>query len=174
MAIVAGDIQRRLSGGAGNSDPDASLGGIISSTAVVDATLHNLFDLVSGADSAAGDTEYRCLYFRNNHGTLTLKSAKVWISTETGSGDTNVDIGLDPAGVGDGSASGVATIIGDEDSVPAGVTFSHPTTEGGAISVGDIPPGDAIAVWLKWVVNSGAAAVASDAVIVTIKGDTAA
>ena len=34
MAIVAGDLKIYLSGGAGNSDPNASLGGIISSTEV--------------------------------------------------------------------------------------------------------------------------------------------
>lgn len=34
MAITSTDLQFRLSGGSANSDPDASLGGAISSTAL--------------------------------------------------------------------------------------------------------------------------------------------
>ena len=54
MPIVAGDIDFRLSGGAANSDVNASLGGAKSSTELVDATLHNLFDQVSGDEAQAG------------------------------------------------------------------------------------------------------------------------
>ena len=63
MAIAASDILIRLSGGSGNSDPNAALGGVMStSTAVTDNTTHNLFDVVSGTESAAGDIEYRGVY----------------------------------------------------------------------------------------------------------------
>ena len=68
MAIAASDILIRLSGGSGNSDPNAALGGVMStSTAVTDNTTHNLFDVVSGTESAAGDIEYRGVYVLNNH-----------------------------------------------------------------------------------------------------------
>ena len=43
MAITSTDLQSRLSGGASNSDPTAALGGVISSTVLVDATPGNLF-----------------------------------------------------------------------------------------------------------------------------------
>ena len=174
MAIVSGDLQRRLSGGAAESDPNASLGGVMSSVAVVDASLHNLFDIVSGAEAAAGDIEYRCFYVRNNHATLTLKAAKIWISTETTSGDSNIDIGLDPAGVGNGTSTGVAVVTADESTAPAGVTFTHNITEGTALVIGDIAAGLGQAIWVEWTVDAAAAAIAVDAVITTFKGDTAA
>lgn len=53
MAITATDIQFRLSGGSGNTDVNASLGGAKSSTQITSASLHNLFDQVSGDESAA-------------------------------------------------------------------------------------------------------------------------
>ena len=51
MPIVAGDIDYFLSGGGANSDPDASLGAAISSTEIVDASIHNLFDVVGSAEA---------------------------------------------------------------------------------------------------------------------------
>ena len=66
MAVLAGDIDFHLSGGAANADPNASLGGAISNNQIVGGSLHNLFDQVAGAESSAGDSEYRCFYVRNN------------------------------------------------------------------------------------------------------------
>jgi hypothetical protein len=57
MPIVASDIHFRLSGGAGNSNVNASLGGAMSSTSITDNTQQNLFDDISGAESAAGEDE---------------------------------------------------------------------------------------------------------------------
>lgn len=78
MPIVSGDIDFHLSGGTGNSDINASLGGQQSNTEITDATVENLFDNVTGDESAAGDIEYRCMYIRNAHGSLTLEGATVW------------------------------------------------------------------------------------------------
>lgn len=86
MAIISTDIQYRLSGGAGNSDPAASLGGAKSSV-----TATNYFDDVSSAEATSGDVEYRCIYVHNNHGTLTLIGSKIWIQTNTPSSDTTVE-----------------------------------------------------------------------------------
>lgn len=168
MPIVATDIKFRLSGGAANADPNASLGGAESATAIVDATVDNLFDDVSGAESSAGDTEYRCFYVHNGHATLTLTGATIWIDTNTPSADTDVSIGLDPAGV-----NGVATTVADESTAPVGVAFSKPAV-GTPITIGDLPAGQKQAVWVKRVVNAGAAAVNSDSVILKVQGDTAA
>ena len=49
MPIVAADIKEYLSGGGSNSDPNAALGGAISSTEVTDNTTHNLWDVVSSS-----------------------------------------------------------------------------------------------------------------------------
>ena len=55
---MAVDLEYRLSGGAANSDPILSIGGAMSSVEVTGSTL---FDTVSSAEAAAGDTEYRCV-----------------------------------------------------------------------------------------------------------------
>lgn len=168
MPIVATDIERRLSGGATNADPNGSLGGGMSAAIITDATLNNLFDVVSGAESAAGMTDYRCFYFRNTHATLPLQAAKVWISQNTPSPGSDIAIGLDPSGVG-----GTAATIASENVPPNGVTFSQPGSFTAGLNVGDVPPGSAIAVWVRRTVTAGAAAFTQDSFVVQIQGDTA-
>jgi hypothetical protein len=168
MPIVSTDIKYRLSGGSSNSSVDASLGGVESSVAIVDATVGNLFDSVSGAESAAGSTKYRCFYAHNGHATLTLQGATIWIDTGSPDSDVAITIGLDPAAVN--SAGGT---IGVETTAPTGVTFTAPSS-GSPLTIGDIPAGEYKAVWVKRVVNSGAAAYNADSVILKVSGDTAA
>ena len=168
MPIISTDIQYRLSGGASNTDVNASLGGAKSSTSI-GAGLHNLFDIVSSAESSAGDTEYRCFYIHNNHGSLTMQSAKIWIATNTPSADTSVEIAL-----GSSAVNGTEQTVANENTAPTGVTFSAPASEGAALSIGDIPAGQHKAVWIKRIVNAGAAAYNSDGATITVKCDTAA
>ncbi len=174
MAIVTSDIKKRLSGGASNSDVDLSIGGIKSSVEVAPAADNNLFDDVLGAESAAGDIEYRCIYLHNAHATLTLQNAEVWIGTNTPSPGSSVDIGLDPAGVGNGSTTGVAATPADEDTAPAGVAFSAAANQAAALAIGDIAPGNSIAVWIRRTISAAAAAYAADSVQLNWAGDTAA
>lgn len=169
MAIVQADIQIKLSGGSGNTDPNASLGGVISTTGITDATLSNLFDQVSGDESSAGDTEYRCFYFKNNHGSLALQNAVVWVDANTPASDTSVEIALAGEGV-----NGTAETIANESTAPSGETFSAPATKGAGLSVGNIPAGQHIAVWVKRIINAAAAANNLDNVIIKIEGETAA
>lgn len=115
--MEATDLKWHLSGGADNVDPNQSLGGAISNTEVADGVDENIFDDVSAAEAEAGDTEYRCVYVKNTNATDTLYNAQVWIDQQTPAGD-EVQIALDPAGVGDGSTSGVAESVADEGTPP--------------------------------------------------------
>jgi hypothetical protein len=169
MPIVAGDVHKRLSGGVANTDPNLSIGGLKSSVSIVDATLHNLFDIVSGPEGAAGSTEYRCFYIHNNHGSLTMQNATAYITTNTPSTDTSVEIGLGAAAI-----NATETATADETTAPAGVTFSTADGSGNALSIGDIPFGQHKAVWVKRIVTAGAIAYNSDSVLITIAFDTAA
>ena len=169
MPIASSDIKFHLSGGAGNSDPNGALGGAISTTQITDATIANLFDNVSGAEAAAGDTEYRCLYVKNNHGSLTLQGAKVWVETNTPSTDTSAEIGL-----GSSAVNGTEQTVANESTAPGSVSFSTAAGEGNALTIGDIPAGQHKAVWVKRVVGSGAAAYNADSVVIKVQGDTAA
>lgn len=169
MPIVANDIKFYLSGGAGNTDVNASLGGAISTTEVTTATLHNLFDVVSSAETTSGDVEYRCIYVKNTHGTLSLTSAVAWISSNTPSTDTTADIGL-----GTSAVNGTEQTVADESTAPTSVTFSAPATQGAGLSIGDIPAGQHKAIWLRRTVNAAAAAYSNDSATINVGGDTAA
>lgn len=169
MAIISTDIQFRLSGGAANSDPNASLGGAKSSTQITAASLHNLFDQVASAESAAGDTEYRCFYIHNAHATLSWTSVVVWIQTNTPASDTTADIGL-----GSSAVNGTEQTVANESTAPTSVTFSAPATEGAALSIGTIPAGQHKAIWVRRTISAGAAANNLDNVVIRAKGDTAA
>jgi len=169
MPILNTDILFRLSGGATNTVPDASLGGIKSATAITNASLHNLFDIVGSAEASAGDTEYRCFYVHNSHATLALQSAKAWIQTQTPAAGTSVEIGLGSAAINVDEQA-----VANESTAPTGVTFSAPSTEGAGLVIGDIPAGQHKAIWVKRIVGASAAAYTGDSVVIRVKGDTAA
>ncbi len=99
MPIVAADVKFRLAttaGSAGNSTaqatPSNSLGKYMSTTDLVDLTLNNLYDDVSGDENAAGTVEYRCLFVYNSHGTLTYQSPKAWLSGQRSTAVGSTDI----------------------------------------------------------------------------------
>jgi hypothetical protein len=167
VPIVSSDIKYRLSGGSGNSDPNASLGGAKSSVQITNNSLHNLFDVVSAAESTSGDTEYRCFYVHNGHATLTLTAAKVWIQTNTPSADTNLQIGL-----GTSAVNGTEQTVADEQTAPSGVSFSAPANEGASLSIGDIPPGQHKAIWVRRIVGAAASAFSADSGVIRVKGNT--
>lgn len=164
MPIASTDIKFRLSGGASNTNPDASLGGVKSTT---DAP-SNLLDTVSSAEAASGDVEYRCEYVHNAHATLTLEAAKVWVQANTPSADTTIDIGL-----GTSAVNATEQTVVDEQTAPSGVTFSAAANEAGAVSLGNIPAGQSRAIWIRRTITAGAVA-ANDTATLRVKGDTAA
>lgn len=177
MAIVASDIVFRLSvvtasaGDTTASTPAASLGDQVSTSAITTATLNNLWDDVSGAEAAAGDIEYRCIFILNNHATLTLLGSNVYITSQTSGGGT-ITIGLDTTAISaKGSASAQAVTIANESTAPSGVTFSSPTS-GSPLTIGDLAPGQVKGIWLKRDVTAGASALNPDGVIIGWAGDT--
>lgn len=171
MAIQDTDILLRLSGGTGNTDPNLSFGDAMSSTTViVDNTLHNLYDKVTGAESSAGATEYRCFYVLNNHATLTLQSAKIWIDSETTHTGEDIEIGLDLSGL-----NGTADTIADAYTAPdPAVTFSDATGEGAALTLGNIPATQKYAIWVKRTTSASTAAYDNYTTVIKVRGDTSA
>ncbi len=155
MPIVAGDMLIKFSvktGAAGNSTAGTaagSLGKYISTTQWTGGTLHDLFDLVSAAESAAGENEYRCLFVHNNHGSLTATSCEVYIQAETASGAAIALASDNIAASAIGSSSAQAAEVANEDTAPSGVSaFSSPTSSPG-ISLGDLTPGQCRAFWVR-------------------------
>lgn len=179
MAIVTSDILFKLAVAAAagdttaQADPNASLGDQISTTQITDATLHNLFDKITGDENAASDVEYRCYFVHNNHASLTWESVVVWLSSETAGGAVAA-IGLDPAGVtAKGLGSAQAATIANESTAPAGVVFSAPTTKGAGLSIGNIAAGSVAAIWVRRTA-ANTAAIDLDGVVIRCEGDTAA
>jgi hypothetical protein len=178
MAITATDILYKLSvvAAAGNTTvgtPAGALGDQISTTQITDASLHNLFDVVTGDENAANDVEYRCFFVHNAHATLTWENVMVWINSET-AGGASISIGLDPAGVtAVGAATAQAATIANESTAPAGVTFSAPTTKAGGLSIGNIPAGSVAAIWVRRTA-ANTAALDTDGAVIRCEGDTAA
>jgi hypothetical protein len=169
MAIVAGDIEFRLSGGAANSDPDLSLGGAKSSVEITTNVVENLFDNVTGTESAAGDTEYRGIYFHNAHGSLTANAAKVYITSNTTSSGDALAIG-----VGTAAINATEQTIANESTAPSAVSFSAPTDYAGGLALGDIPAGQHKAIWIRRVVDAAAGATDNNVATIEIGVDTAA
>lgn len=172
MPIVPADIVFRLSGGASNTDPNAALGGAMSTAGggvITTDVINNLWDDVSGAEASSGDTEYRAFFVENTHGSLTLTGAKIWISADTTSTDDEVDIAL----AGEGIASTIETVA-DESTAPVGETFSHPTTFAAGLSLGNLAAGNEHGIWVRRTVNSSASAANANPYTLSVQGETAA
>ncbi len=167
MAITSADLKFHLSGGAANSDPDASLGGDVSTTEIVNDSLNNLFDKVLGDEAHGGDIEYRGFYIKNTHGSLTLEAAVVWIKTNTPGGDS-VQIGIEAT-----KGSGKQTIT-NESTAPAAIGFYSAADKDNGLALGDLAPGDVYLIWVKRVVPADCVAYDSNYFEIKVEGDTAA
>lgn len=178
MPIVASDILIKYSVKAaqGNNtagNADGSLGRYISTSVVPDATLHNLFDAISGDENAAGNVEYRCVFVHNNHATLTLYSAVVWIASEVAGGAVAaISVDTTPASAV-GATVPQAKEIANEDSAPLDQPFTAPTTKSTGLALGDLGPGQVRAIWVRRTATNSAA-VNNDGATIRVEGDTAA
>jgi hypothetical protein len=181
MALVANDILFKASiktGVAGNAaaqpDVNASLGKYISTSALSGTALNNLWDDVSGAENEASDVEYRCFFIHNNHGSLTLQGALIYIYSEVVDG-TSIAVAVDSvAASAIGASSAQALEVATEADAPSGLTFSTACVSlATALSVGNIPAGYCKAIWVRRTA-ANTAAVAADGYVLRVSGGTAA
>lgn len=167
MAVVASDIKFYLSGGAGNTSGDASLGGLVSSTEA-SSNLNELFDYVTAYQAYSGDTNYRCIYVKNTNATDTLYYSDVHIYTNIPSVAGTAYIGLGTAEI-----NGQESTIANEATAPHSVTFSAASTSNQALSIGDLAPGAHKAIWIKRQITSSTVGAAGDSVVLQVRGGTA-
>ena len=100
MPIASSDIHYRITGaasgnGATSGGASGSLGFFMSKTDIVNNTLDNLFDDITGDRNALQQIDYRCVFIYNAHATLTYQNVFVWLSgqrftTTFGSNQFNV------------------------------------------------------------------------------------
>ncbi len=138
----------------GASDIGGAIGAVLT-----DDQLNNLWDDVSSGDASSGDTEYRCSYVKNTHGSLSVANVKVEIDTDPT--ESNFEIALGAAG-----KNGTETAVADEDTAPATPTFG--TTP---LTIGTLAAGDFYPIWIKRIVSAGAGAATPDSGVLNILGD---
>jgi hypothetical protein len=159
MPIVETDLKWYLSvktGAAGNStaqtDANLSLGKYLSTT-LAPATLNALFDAVTKERNAASEVDYRCVFIRNSHATLTATGGKLYLDGGDPAGGPAWAVAVDSIAASAIGASAAQAQEATTDTAPgAGVTglsFSTPTTEGTGLTVGYIAPGYCKAVWIR-------------------------
>lgn len=167
MSIISSDIKFYLSGGAANADPDLALGGAKSSVVLVDDTLENLFDNVSGAEHAAGDTNYRCIFVKNDSAE-SAANVKVYLDSNTPAADDVATIGKDLTIPGD-----TADTVADEDTAPDPVvTFVTADGYANALDIGTLTAGQSAAIWIKRVVSAGSTAQANNNFVLKVSVDS--
>lgn len=139
-----------FSGGVSNKDPDKALGG-----AFGDFTLNKLwhddgillapFTSLSEAERAAGLTDYRCVFLRNNDSVNTWGNPEVFFEDPE---SYNAGIVMSAGVCVEGKNSAVE-LLANKTTPPTSVTF-HPATVGSPLAIGvDLDPGDYIGVWLR-------------------------
>ncbi len=171
MPIGESDLEYRLSGGANNETPAAALGGAISTKAggvIVTEEVNKVFDDVSGDESKAGDVEYRGIYIKNKHGSLTLQGAKIWVTQDADSSDDATAIAL-----ADEAVNEAMETIADENTAPNGPAFSAPTSKAEGLSIGNIPAGQFKGIWIRRTITAGASAKNKVTFKIKVEGDTA-
>ena len=136
----------------------SDIGGAIGA-ALTDDELHNLWDAVSSGDASTGDTEYRCVYVKNTHGSISVANTAVQIGSQPT--ESNFEIALGAAG-----KNGTETAVANENTAPATPSFGT-----GPISIGTLAAGDNYPIWIKRIVPAGAGAATPDSGVLHILGD---
>lgn len=177
-AIVAADILFKYSiktGAAGNSTASAaatSLGKYISTTQWTGGSANDLFPDITGAQNAASQVDYSCIFVHNSNAANSYQNAVVYISAET-AGGASTAIAIDNAAASAiGASPAQAENIASSTTAPSAVgSFSSPTTAGTGLSLGTIPVANCRAFWVKRSA-ANSAALSNDGVTIATSGDT--
>lgn len=158
---MAATLAFNLTGGAANSNPNTSLGGVHSSVALSVTAMNNLFDDVTPAQASAGSTEYRAIDVTNTGDALSAVT-KVFMNPETSSTSTQLDMGIEA------SPLGSTLSIVNESTAPAAVSFAHYNT-GSKLTLPDIAAGAYCRVWVRRVVSASAPNTSNDTGTFTVE-----
>ena len=170
MAIAASDILLRLSGGASNTDPDLSIGGVMSTVAggiITTNILNNDMDDITSAEASTGIIIYHGYFYENNHGSLTYIAPKFYIDTQSLSTDSAITVIIAPE-----AKNTAIEVLGAETTEPTGSpVWDTAANFAAGIALGDLNFGDNHGIWVKYDLGSSAAAI-EDTYTLGIQGDT--
>lgn len=177
MAVSAADIQFFLTGGSGNTNPNASLGGARSTSTQIGSGVNNLYDNITGTNHAAGNVDtsaaadYRVF-------AVHLKTPLTDASSST---LDNAVLKISASSLGDNAIQAyVAATVNH--TITAGADENTAPTDGGAITFSSIPggglslpasmvAGDDVHIALKRTVSAGSTA-QTNSITLQIVGDT--
>lgn len=140
----------RYSGGAANDDEALSIGGAESSEGGVEAEgldgfLFNVLPDFDRPDAIAGKVIYRGFYAHlENNGFAAPADLTVWLEDLDLVTGVMVAIGLSPQGPG-----GTMQSLASETTAPTGVSFSTPTAEVDALTLGETAAEEGAPVWVR-------------------------
>jgi len=157
---MAASLEIHLNGGASNTDPDASLGGTISSETISGTALNNLFDNVDPTEASAGDVEYRSIDIYNA-GDETAYTVTAWISTVSPSTDSIIAFGKDDT---------ATQTLANESTAPDAPSVSFVNhLVGTPLSISNIAAGDAQRLFLRRTITASAGNYANDGIVLTVQ-----
>lgn len=167
VAITSSDVLFYLSAPAASAGfatagtPGSSWGGYISTSQLNSSvTLDNLFTDITGAENAAGQVDYACLFVLNNTSSgNSMLNTVAWLPLASFvTGGANVALGADPAGItvktvstlqaakittNTNAPSGVSTWVTPQSSAPTSPSYT------GGLQIGTVPPGSCFALWIR-------------------------
>ena len=164
--IVSRDIKYYFSGGFYNNNPNASLGGEMSSFEITSGALNGVFDRVGTLEAQTGDTEYRCIYLKNTNQTRKLLKTKIWIETTTLSPSTSIALSIGSSGM-----NGTEPIIPSENIAPPMQFFAVPLTMPEHSNIGDLYPGDSLGLWIRWKIEPNTSSITNDYFVIRLDGE---
>jgi len=142
---MASEIGLYYTGGAANANPDLSLGGTLSSVALLTPALNNLFDNVLPTDIvAAPHVSYRCIYLWNT-GADTALHVQVFF-TDTPNTESVLAVGFDST----------SQSIANDTTAPVGITFTESDIVT-PLSLANMASAGVHRIWIRRTVDQGAA-----------------
>jgi hypothetical protein len=159
-AIVSGDILFLLAapgasaGFATGGTSGDSWGKYCSTTQVSGTPLNNLFPDITGAQNAADQVDYACVFILNNTaGGDSMLNTVAWLPTGSDvAGGATLSLAVDPAASSLKSSSvQQAAVIGSATAAPSGVSgwVNDSASSAGGVSLGTIAPNFVKAVWIR-------------------------
>lgn len=172
MPILESDLIHRLSGGLTNTDPNLSLGGIMSTDPggiIVSDTDNNDMDNITSEEALAGIIIYHGYYYSNEvtSSPLTWTDPVFWIESQTSSGDTDVSIAI-----ADEAKNIAIEIVANEETAPSGPSFTAPSNKAAGIIIGSLDQNDFRGHWVRYAVNDISSSTL-DTYTIKAEGDTA-
>ena len=133
----------------GGDNSNDNLGGKISTEEIDYVSLHSVMPMISEDEAKDGNRDFFCLYLVNSSG-LTVKGLAIF-SQGTKSSQTNMRVGYDPQGVGDGITTGKAQRITNKNTTPTDVFFTDGKmrTDPQVLLLPDISGNKSIPLWFE-------------------------